>query len=236
MKTSPRGLDDIIYSEGEVLHAYQDTLTGPTGAKYLDVPTIGVGHTSAAGPPHIEMGMTITHEQSRAILSADLSKVEARVMLAFKGKAPPQNVADGAVSFDFNTGGIFKASWVPLWLVGDMVNAEAHFLEWNKPPQIIGRRKREADLIFRGKYHSAVTGIPVSPPATPVAPPEKPQDAPLAGGTTISHSAGPGLATGVLAAIAAAVKDPAHWWMWALLFAVVSFLAFEAIRHSKKKA
>lgn len=166
MKTSQSGLEDIIYSEGEILTAYSDTLTRPDGSKYKDVWTIGVGHTSAAGPPEVVPGMTITHEQSRAILASDLGKVEARVLQAF-GKAPPQTVFDGAVSFDFNTGGILTASWVPLWRAGKMEDAEAHFEQWNKPPEIIGRRNREADLIFRGKYHSQG---PLPLPAAPLAP------------------------------------------------------------------
>lgn len=160
MKTSQRGLEDIIYSEGEKLTAYSDTLTRPDGSKYKDVPTIGVGHTSAAGPPGVTMGMTITHDESRAILAADLVKVEDRVAKAF-GKDVSQNVFDGAVSFDFNTGGILSASWVRSYLIGAKSDAEDRLLQWNKPPEIIGRRKREADLIFRGKYHSPGT---IDPP------------------------------------------------------------------------
>lgn len=157
MKTSARGVTDIAYSEGEVLEAYQDRLTDPHG-KYRDVPTIGFGHTSAAGPPLVTMGMKITHEQALKILAADLVRTEVRVSAAL-GPLPniAQNVFDGAVSFDLNTGAINRASWVILWLHGQAKQAEAHFMEWRFPPEIVGRRKREADLIFRGVYHSSLS-------------------------------------------------------------------------------
>lgn len=125
MKTSQRGLNDIIQHEGERLKAYQDWLPG---VGHYDVPTIGVGHTTAAGPPFVHMGMTITHMQSREILAADLARVEERVEKAFGERILPQTVFDGAVSFDFNTGGIFRASWVLLWKLGYSVAAEQHFL------------------------------------------------------------------------------------------------------------
>lgn len=97
-----------------------------------------------------------------------------------------------------------------------------------------------------GQPHLAVTGkadqqteaaltAAVFKPA-PVAPPEKPQDAPLAGGTTISHSAGTGLATGGLGAVIGATQDPSHWWVWAIAAAVLAFIVIETLRHSQKKA
>ncbi len=232
MKTSQRGLEDIIFSEGEVLHAYQDTLTRPDGTKYKDVLTIGCGHTTAAGPPAVVPGMTITHAESREILARALAAVEARVLLAFKSKAPPQTVFDGAVSFDFNTGGILKASWVPLWLAGKMVDAEQHFMLWNKPAQIVNRREREADLIFRGKYHSReqigtakpIPSIP-PPPDIPAPKPQGKPPAPLPHGPIIS---------GAVAASAGAGGITGNFW-WALgAFVAVAAFAY-LISHLKRK-
>lgn len=216
MKTSQRGLDDIILSEGEKLVAYRDRLTKPGGV-YLDVWTIGVGHTSAAGPPIVTEGMRITHELSREILSRDIAAVENRVSTALHGRVVPQSVFDGAVSFDFNTGGITHASWVGYWLSGDMVNAEAHFLQWNKPPEIIGRRKREADLIFRGRYATGASAplTPAPKPSPPAAPP-----APVPHTVAVGSAVGVGgLAAGLLG------NDPTQ----AVLIGVGVALAFALV-------
>lgn len=155
MKTSQDGITRLIKREGEVLHAYKDS---------IGVWTIGVGHTKSAGTPVPKAGMTITKEESRQILARDLVKFETRVNKAF-GKTVPQNVFDGAVSFDFNTGDIDTASWVPLYLKGNMKEAEVHFLYYNKPSAIIGRRKDEAKQIF---HESPPAVIPVTAPETPV--------------------------------------------------------------------
>ena len=70
MKTSANGRAFDEREEGTILHAYNDG----TGTW-----TIGVGHTSAAGLPHVYPGMVITPEQSDAILASDLASVEADI-------------------------------------------------------------------------------------------------------------------------------------------------------------
>ena len=52
--------------EATILHTYPDA----TGT-----PTIGTGHTAAAGPPVPTPGMTITATQADATLAVDLAKV-----------------------------------------------------------------------------------------------------------------------------------------------------------------
>lgn len=140
-KTSARGIADLIHSEGLKTHAYRDS---------VGVWTIGVGHTANAGPPMVKPGMIITEAEARDILARDLAKFEARVRAALG--AVSQNVFDGAVSFDFNTGQIDTASWVGAYRGGDMADARRRFMLYDKPPEIIGRRKREAALIFDGHY------------------------------------------------------------------------------------
>lgn len=215
MKTSSRGLDDIVLSEGVKLTAYRDKLTKADGT-YLDVWTIGVGHTTAAGPPAVTPGMVITAALAKEILSRDIAKVESRVTLALQGNQP-QAVFDGAVSFDFNTGGIFKASWVPLWLAGKYAEAEAHFLQWNKPPEIIGRRKREADLIFRGVYRSPAKAQPLPPP---VEAPPVPHT--VAVGSAVAAG---GLAAGLLG------SDPTHALFIGLGVALVAGVVIYVVRR-----
>lgn len=80
--------------EGLFLKTYNDG----TG-----VPTIGYGHTTAAGPPVVSYGQTITKEQADHMLADDLAKVEAHVNALVKVPLN-QNQFDALVSFEFNTG------------------------------------------------------------------------------------------------------------------------------------
>lgn len=100
MKTSANGRKFIETWEGAALKAYNDG----TG-----VMTIGYGHTTAAGPPDVYPGMIITSDEADAILSTDLSAVEANVnkLLTIQ---PVQNAFDALVSFDYNTGGLARSS------------------------------------------------------------------------------------------------------------------------------
>ena len=158
MKTSARGREDIALSEGVRTEAYRDV---------VGVWTIGIGHTASAGPPAPKAGMKITRTEVMELFAKDIAKFEAQVTKAL-GEVP-QHVFDGAVSFDFNTGGIHRASWVSAYKRGDMAEARRRFLLWNQPSSIIGRRKREAALIFDGKYATSGT-VPVDKTPAPPAP------------------------------------------------------------------
>ena len=155
MKTSPRGIEDLVLSEGLRTKAYKDS---------VGVWTIGVGHAATSGKPPIPRpGMTITEAEAKRILAADLAEREATVS-AVLGDVP-QHVFDGAMSFHFNTGAIQRASWVRAFKRGDRAEAERLFMLYNKPPEIVGRRKHEADLIFRGRYRSPEKNAPAPAPA-----------------------------------------------------------------------
>lgn len=158
MKTSARGREDIALSEGVRTEAYRDS---------VGVWTIGIGHTASAGPPAPKAGMKITRTEVMELFAKDIAKFEASVTKALGDV--PQHVFDGAVSFDFNTGGIHRASWVAAYKRGDMAEARRRFLLWNQPNAIIGRRKREAALIFDGKYATSGT-VPVDKTPAPPAP------------------------------------------------------------------
>lgn len=94
MKTSTAGRKMIEGFEGCSLHAYKDS---------GGVPTIGYGHTSAAGAPFVVMGMTITATQADSFLSNDLGVVGKAVMeLVEVSLNQPQ--FDALVSFQYNTG------------------------------------------------------------------------------------------------------------------------------------
>lgn len=124
MKTSADGRKLIAAREGNKLTAYKDS---------IGVLTIGVGHTSAAGEPHVTSGMKITAEQSDAILTNDLKDVEADINAAVK-VAITQNQFDALVSFVFNVGGTnFRESTLLKRInAKDFAGAADEFLKWDK--------------------------------------------------------------------------------------------------------
>jgi lysozyme len=135
MKTSPAGRKAISVREGNILTAYHDT---------VGVITIGVGHTSAAGPPVVTPGMKITAEQSDEILSRDLVGVENDINSAVKVPLT-QNQFDALSSFVFNIGGTaFRNSTLLRKLNShDYAGAADQFLVWVKQKELTGRRKAE---------------------------------------------------------------------------------------------
>lgn len=94
MQTSTAGRKFIEGFEGCILHAYQDS-----GGVW----TIGYGHTSEAGPPHVSSGQTWSAQQADEVLSADLHAVETQISTAVKVPLL-QNQFDAIVSFCFNCG------------------------------------------------------------------------------------------------------------------------------------
>lgn len=149
MQTSDKGVAFIAAHEGVVTRAYRDA---------AGVLTIGVGHTAAAGAPVPVPGMTITRAEAFAILARDLPKYERRVAAALPGLAQP--AFDGAVSFDFNTGAIDRASWVTALKAGDIAGARTRLMQWVKAggrtlAGLVRRREAEARLIFSGDYGDA---------------------------------------------------------------------------------
>lgn len=127
IKTSAAGRKAIAQREGNKLKAYPDPATG--GEPW----TIGVGHTSAAGPPNVKKGMVITAAQSDEILSRDLKLFENAVSKAVKVPLT-QNEFDALVSLAFNIGGgaFSKSTLVKKLNNGDRKGAADAFLSWNK--------------------------------------------------------------------------------------------------------
>jgi GH24 family phage-related lysozyme (muramidase) len=124
MKMSAAGRAALSKREGNKLRAYRDS---------VNILTIGVGHTSAAGVPVVTAGMTITAEESDAILSRDLVKFEAAVRDAVKVPVE-QHEVDALVSIAFNIGGgaFAKSTLVRKLNAGDRAGAANAFLSWNK--------------------------------------------------------------------------------------------------------
>ncbi len=146
-KVSREGLIEIAAHEGIVTSPYKDS---------VGVWTFGIGHTAGAGAPHpakMKKGVAQPISTIMKLFETDVTKFEKRVRAAFTVKLT-QKQFDAAVSFDFNTGSIHKATWVKLFNAGDVAGAKEAFMNWRKPAEIIPRRKKERDLFFKGKYSS----------------------------------------------------------------------------------
>ena len=145
-RTSNRGLMEIIAHEAIVLTPYRDL---------KDIWTIGVGHTKMAGGiDPVKFKGQLTLAGAVHIFRTDLVKYERRVQQAFT-RPLKQHEFDAAVSFDFNTGAIDRATWVETFNAGNRALAIEQIMNWQKPPQIIARRKKEQQLFAHGHYNAS---------------------------------------------------------------------------------
>lgn len=141
------GRDSLKAEEGAVRRTYLDI---------KGIPTKGVGHTNAAGPPHIKLGdAPWSDEMIDRVFTADLAKYEADVDAVLRTDAPPF-AFDGSTSFHYNTGAIKRATWVRLYNGGNPLWRE-RIMDWCKPEALRARRKRERDMIDWGTYR--VVGV-----------------------------------------------------------------------------
>jgi lysozyme len=124
-----------------------------------DIWTIGIGHTAMAGGMNpVKFKGQLTLAGALHIFRTDLAKYERRVSKAFT-RTLRQHEFDAAVSFDFNTGAIDRATWVETFNAGDRELAIQQIMNWQKPPQIIPRRQKEQSLFASGHYSSNGTAM-----------------------------------------------------------------------------
>lgn len=143
MKTSLKGLIEIASHEGIVNYPYKDT---------KGIWTVGIGHTKMAGLPDPAINKReYSVKEIFEIFAKDMAKFEARVNDAVKVPIT-QHEYDALVSFDFNTGGIYKAKLTQLLNKGDHIGAAQGFMGWVKPPELRGRRLKEQTLFAKGIY------------------------------------------------------------------------------------
>lgn len=148
IRISDPGVNVLVEREGMVLTAYQDS----TG-----VWTIGMGHTSAAGPPTVTPGMTITEEEAWDIFwqDAEMFRESARGLVT----APlEQYEFDALASFIYNIGITqFRTSTV-LERVNaqDYAGAADAILWWDQPPEVMNRRRGEYYEFSEGRYDARV--------------------------------------------------------------------------------
>ncbi|TVQ10832.1 MAG: lysozyme [Leptolyngbya sp. DLM2.Bin27] len=140
------GVEIIKAFEGLGLSAYPDPGTG--GEPW----TIGYGHTSAAGPPQVHPGLTITRSEAEAILKRDLAQYEKAVANAVT-RPLTGNQFSALVSFTFNVGAanLQSSTLLKKHNAGDAAGAAEEFGRWvyaggDVMPGLVRRRRAEQAL------------------------------------------------------------------------------------------
>jgi len=143
MKIDQAGIDLIEQWEGLENDAYPDPATG--GEPY----TIGIGHTSVAGPPEVYLGQYITDEEAHEIFRRDVVQYEDTVNRCCPGPTS-QHQFNAMVSLCYNIGpGNFDGSSVDKYHNDqNYPQAAESFLLWNKAngqvmQGLINRRESE---------------------------------------------------------------------------------------------
>ena len=132
-------IDYIIEEEGKRNRAYKDT---------KGLWTIGVGHLIKPDEQHL-IHATLTDAEVKDLLRRDLDWCSEAVESSVKVPLA-QAQFDALYSLCFNIGGTaFKRSTVVKRLnSGDYEGAADAILMWNKPPELMKRRKRERELFL----------------------------------------------------------------------------------------
>lgn len=138
MVTSPTGRDVLVAREALRTKAYQDS---------RGTWTIGVGHTSMAGPPQVTPDLVLSREDCLTLFSKDLLKYETPVNQAVK-VALDDHEFDALVSMCYNIGpawflGARQGTFMKLLNKGDKKGCAAAMLAYSKPPEILSRRRGE---------------------------------------------------------------------------------------------
>lgn len=143
LTTSDNGRKFIEGWEGLVLTATDDGFGNPT---------IGYGHTTPAGPPHVTVGDTITKDQADTILARDLHNVEYEINTWCVAPLN-QNQFDALISFQFNTGGLHASTLLTKLNNKDYAGAADQFHRWDfdnkkEVPGLLKRRLAERKLFL----------------------------------------------------------------------------------------
>ncbi len=226
MKTSAQGRALIRACEDCRLTAYRDA---------VNVWTIGVGHTTAAGAPAVTAGMTITDAQAGSILANDLAACE-RDVARLVTVPLNQGQFDAMASWVFNlgAGNLSKSTLLNRLNAGDYAAAADEILKWNraggKVLNGLTKRRKAEKLMFEGKTDEALrlVGATVAMPApSDVEPvPPKPAIHPAAKTTAA--------AGGFFVGLAAATKVGAPLWA-CLSIAFIVAVAVYLVIHNRSK-
>jgi lysozyme len=169
MKTSLAGRAFIEEFEGLILGAYDDDddRIVPIGGRCYGTLTIGYGHTTAAGPPKVYVGMKIDAQTADQILSADLASVEIEVAHLIKVELQ-QYQFDALVSFQYNTGWLAhpQCSLARSLNAGNYKLADQDFMLYDEASGkvLTGlKRRRQGEMeMFSGQVNVALVTAGVS--------------------------------------------------------------------------
>ncbi len=145
MRINEAGLNLVKHFESCFLTAYID----PAG-----IWTIGWGHT---GLKHndgtVKAGRVISQREADALLAYDMGQFEARVTAGVKVPIN-ENQFSALVSFDFNTGGLFKSTLLKLLNLSDHFGAAGQFSRWDKAGGVVLRGLTRRRLSERNLFCS----------------------------------------------------------------------------------
>lgn len=137
----------LIAREAVKTRAYKDS---------VGVWTIGVGHTSAAGPPKVTPGLVITEAEAMEIFARDLVKYETVVDRAVTVPlADHERDALVSICYNIGPGGFAKSTFVKRLNEGDRAACAEAIMRWDKPASIVTRRAGERDQ-FLTDYATAL--------------------------------------------------------------------------------
>nr|USU32872.1 glycoside hydrolase family protein [Methylobacterium sp. OTU13CASTA1] len=137
----------LIAREAVKTRAYKDS---------VGIWTIGVGHTSAAGPPKVTSGLVITEAEAMEIFARDLVKYETTVDASVKVPlADHERDALVSICYNIGQGSFAKSTFVKRLNAGDRAGCAEAIMAWKKPAEIIGRRTGERDQ-FLTDYATAL--------------------------------------------------------------------------------
>lgn len=144
MKLDKAGIDFIIEVEGLRLKPYKDT---------KGIWTIGIGNTFYEdGTPVKGTDKPITKERVFELFTLVSSKFEDNVTKVVK-QSITQNQFNALFSFSYNVGmSAFNGSTLLKKInlnPNDELGITNQFLQWKKPIEVLGRRKKEIKLYFK---------------------------------------------------------------------------------------
>jgi lysozyme len=148
LSLSPDGMNVIADRESLELEAYLDE---------RGILTIGIGHTSAAGPPKVIQGMKITEEEAHKIFRTDNQRFRKEVIKHVHASVT-QYEFDATASFLFNIGStnFLGSTFLKRLNAGNYEEAAEAMLMWMKPPSLRSRRMGEYEQFKYGRYVARV--------------------------------------------------------------------------------
>jgi lysozyme len=135
-----------LSDKGKTLVADREGLELKTYLDERGIPTIGIGHTSAAGPPKVIEGMTITKDKAWEIFRTDNKRFREECIKLVRVPLH-QHEFDALASFIFNLGSTQFAGSTALKRLNasDYKGCAEAMLWWNQPSGVRSRRKAEHD-------------------------------------------------------------------------------------------